>query len=461
MVFIALIPGFFSAVVVFFRSPGKALLNVYLPALIVLPQIVAQLPSFPDFNISAAAIIPIAFFCLITRFNKWKFSIMDVLVLLYIFFCVYSEHINTGTEHLDLREELADNLLFSMMTAVAFPYFLAKLLIHSRGVTVVFAKRIVLLMVINLLICAYEWRMVVNLHKFFISKLFPGQIKGVPSFRYGLVRLEGPFFHPILFGIMIGVVLFFSYWLIKNKFWRKKLTSHPSLLAWLKEVTIFLILFIGLIMTWSRGPLFSTILGALFVGVGFVKRRWKSLFWRVLLLGVLAIIALEYYQHYSFVGRDHATSEMASSAAYRTELVREYEGYILEKPFFGWGQYSWPKVRELQSIDNQYLWLILKHGFVATGLFVAITCWIMMRLLIKGMYARANDTINSSLAFTFFSIYLMMSASLATVYMGGQIEPVFFLLAGWVEGYLLTKSKSLNQSLLTLKPCVKTIAVRT
>lgn len=118
---------------------------------------------------------------------------------------------------------------------------------------------------------------------------------------------------------------------------------------------------------------------------------------------------------------------------YRAELTEKYKAIVLDNLWFGWGRNTWPKVGGMVSIDNYYLLLSLMHGLTATLLLVALMGWTMLRCLIRGMKEPARY---NSLSFCFLGIMMMMFISLGTVYLGENLIPVFFFVAGWAEGHL-------------------------
>lgn len=443
---IAILPFFISLIYVYYTSPEKAFYTIYFPFLILLPQLFT--PSITVFHtqgFAQFAIMPIAMFFLFQKIlsNKYNtpISITDFLVILYLGLCAYSEYENTQTR-------FVFSLLSDKSTSVLLPYLLAKHLIHPRGYSILLAKRIVFLVFIDVILSVYELRLSYNPYIIYLGKLFPQQWVGSwpTAFRYGLARIAGPFAQPILFGTMIGIAFLLNYWLIKCNFWEKRFSWLPRL--FIKKGTILaIVLFAGMILTFSRGPLISSFLGILLMGIAFSKRRRQSAFYRLTFIFVLALIAINYYSYYEQVNRFFASSEMESTIAYRAELFEKYQKYVLQRPYWGWGFTTLPVTDALTSVDNQYLWLALKHGLIAVGAYVLIILWVIARLFFRGMRDSDPERLDISLSFTLLGICSLMAITFFTVFMGLQMEPIFFIMIGWSEGFLLSKTTKMDKQL--------------
>lgn len=436
---IALLPGIIALLIALFRTVEKAFIGWYLPILILLPQIFTfHVPKVPDLNFSQAAILPIFAVFLIKKGFLWTLTLCDFLIIGFVAICTYSEYIN---EALGSTAALFVNLL----TNVVMPYGLAKGLIHRGGFSIAFAKRFISLILIDVLLSAYEEKMTVNPYAQFFQIFFPDQGAEWPTLmRYGLVRIAGPFMQPIFFCIAIGVALQLNYWLAKNKFWgtRYKYIPTPPVT---KGILIGTILFLGFILTFSRGPMLGIFLGSLFIGIGFSKHPWKSFISRCFLFAICSLLVVESYQYYSEIGQEYASSDTEYTIAYRAELVEKYIDIATEQFWLGWGADSWPKLASTQSIDNNYLWVLLKHGVFALGLLLSIIFYSVFRLFFRGMSTPISLVGDRSLAFTFFGIIAGLGISLITVYMGLQIEPIFFILIGWAEGYIISKPRGAGE----------------
>ena len=436
---IIFLPALITLLALIFKSPEKVFQNYYMPILLLLPQnFTFHMNRVPDLSFNQTAIIPVFIIGFITRIHRWKWSITDFIIMLFFAEMVYSEY---DAEGIGSTAQLITNLLTNMV----FPYMLAKILIHPAGYTIPFAKTITLLMYINVLLSVYEQRFMTNPYIQFFQYFFPSQGYDWPTIdRYGLVRIAGPFVQPILFAVGCSIAFFLNYWLVRNNYWGRHYKYIPDLPVSKGWIFGSVILF-GLIFTFSRGPLLSLTLGFLFVGVGFSKYPWQSFIGRLAIFVVACLAISQVYEAYAGVGTELATSDQDMTLSYRTALIQKYNEITWEKPYFGWGMNSWPKVANTVSIDNQYLWLTLKHGYIATWIYGLLMVNIILRLLKRGFILPLTYTRERTLDFTFLGSYLAVIFAFATVYMGMQLEPLFFLITGWIEGYVHTHPEN-NQN---------------
>ena len=159
-----------------------------------------------------------------------------------------------------------------------------------------------------------------------------------------------------------------------------------------------------------------------------------------MLLAAIVFIGLPlviWSNSYVAVGRAGAASASQETAAYRKELIDKYIPIVLEKSFLGWGLSTWPKVPGMPSIDNYYLLLALQHGTIATGFLLAMFAALIFRLYRNAMKYAAQIRPGTSLSFALMGIYIGLTFSLATVFLGENLMPIVFLLTGFAEGYLL------------------------
>lgn len=452
--FIVIFPAILATIISLVRSPDRAFLNVYLPSLFLLPILYhLKLSGLPDMGFAQMSLIPIiGIYILKQRFRHiYPNALLDYIVILYVFLCVYSEYKNTGSYQSELGGILWITLLANKLTTIIFPYFLAKWFLLPKQLTVTAIQRIVQLLIITLLVCAWEWRFVVNAHASILGWFFPNQEYWIPTYRYGLVRISGPFPHPILLGIAIGVTFLLNHWLVKNNFWTRNFFFLPPL-PLSKGAIYSLMLLAGLLFTISRAPILGTFVGFIFIGIAYSTHRLKSLMIRLMVLGVIAFLGLQSFQYYGSIDKSLADSQLAGAAAYRVEMLFKYLPYVQERLAWGWGYSSIPESVGLKSIDNEFLWITLKHGVYTLASFILIFIVAGISLMRRGLDQKCEDPIERSFCMTLLAIYFMLGVSLITVYMGGQIQPLFFILVGLTEGYLSTKPGEEAVRLLKPKP---------
>lgn len=428
MAVIALLPAVLALVVAFSRSPGVALLDVYLPVLLLLPEYYRLiLPGIPDPGFGHAAILPIALASMF-RGIHWRFTVTDLLVFGFCVSVSISEYLNSGYKD-------AQNLIFDVLCWMLLPYVLAKGLIEAESLRRRFARRFVILLFWLSLISVYEFRFGATPFRQILDPFFPGQgSEWVTTFRYGLARIAGPYGHAILAGMILIVGYRLQKWLDWSEAWEPRFAAFPLP----KSKVITLGLLGGIVMTLVRGPWLAGMIAGAVAFTGRTKNPRSTL--RILtvaavLTGIPAVVA---FRAYVSVGRAGATSDSQETAAYRKELIDKYVDVALKRSVWGWGRNTWPRVEGMPSIDNHYLLLALMHGLIALGFFAAVLVCTPVRLILRGLRDAPERPPGSSLAFTLASIYVVIAVSAATVYLANQVYAVLFLITGWSDAYLLT-----------------------
>ncbi len=412
-------------------TPGRALIWLYVPVLLVVPDTFhAITPGLPDPSANVAVMIPLFFATLIAYGRFWRPSVADVLVIAMACAMAWSEFLAAGYSE-------AQNLLSGTLFQIIAPYLVARLAIDREGLHVDLAKRIVIVMFAIALIGLFEFRFGWNPFLTLPERtLFPGQGLGwVTTFRHGFARVAGPYAHCILAGMMMILAYRLNRWLEWGGHWEPTFRRFPNLpLSKGRLITIALL--IGSITTIARGPWLGGLLGAILVNAGRHPNRKKAF---ALGLGTLVLLSVPGYlafQAYLDVAPGMEMTMSQETAMYRKVLFEKYYAIALDQAWFGWGRNTWPKLPGMASIDNYYLLLSLMHGVLTTALLAALIAWMSLRLFRKGMSEPAEA---SSLAFTFLGIIIAFAVSMVTVYLGENVVPAFFLLLGWAEGYVQGK----------------------
>ena len=408
-------------------SPGRALVAVYLPVLLLVPNgFRAITPGIPDPNFNQAAILPILLIAVLRFGHRWRPSVTDLLVLAMALIVGTSEYLAAGYDE-------AQNLIFDMLASVVAPYAVARLCIGAEDLHVALAKRFVILVFAVAIVGLFEFRFGMNPFIATIGSFFPGQATGwVTTFRYGVARVAGPYSHAILAGIVMALAYRLARWLQWGGHWQRRF-AHLPWLPWSKAQVIAATLLIGSAMTIARGPWLGALIGAApaMVGRARNRRRLLGIAAALLLAGVpLGWVGMNAYLEVA-PGAEMTMSQ--ESALYRKVLIEKYVDIAIEHAALGWGRITWPKVPGMSSIDNYFLLLALMHGVVALALLVALFLWQGARLMARGMVEPRGA---NSLAFTFVGMLLVVLVSVVTVYLGEQVLPILFLIFGWSEAWL-------------------------
>jgi hypothetical protein len=431
MGFIAVIPAVIALYRAIRYSAAQALLDVYLPVLLLLPEYYRWIiPALPDPTFSQAAILPIALVFLPTALRQWQWSVTDFLIFGLAGCVAFSEFQNAGFKE-------AQNLMFDMLASLVLPYLIAKGLIEPQRIRVAFARRIAFLMFAVSVVSVYEFRFGRTPWQIVLNPFFPGQGDGwVTTFRYGFARIAGPYGHAILGGLILTIGYRIQRWLEWGGYWEPRFKRLP----WLtisKARVITLGIGLGIMMTLVRGPWLGCLAGVAIATAGRARNRKRAMLTLCAALIVVGIPAAAWFYSYASVGRAYAKSESQETAAYRKELMDKYVVVALQKSALGWGRNNWPRVQGMPSIDNYYLLMALMHGLIADAFLCAIFVCMIFRLIRHEMRGSRSASVRNSLGFTLAAIYVGIAVTIATVYMGLTVTPLFALLTGWSEGYLV------------------------
>ena len=177
--------------------------------------------------------------------------------------------------------------------------------------------------------------------------------------------------------------------------------------------------------------------GAALTAVGRTRHRQRALLTIAAVIVIIGIPAASSFYAYASVGRAHAKTPSQETAAYRMELIDKYVNTAMKHATWGYGRNTWPQDPTAPSIDNYYLLLCLMHGLIAVGLLLGIMVLMTVRLVRLEMRSEVTYPLGSSLGFTLAGIFVVYAVTIATVYMGLQTVPIFAIITGWSEGYLL------------------------
>ncbi|OQW95643.1 MAG: hypothetical protein BWK79_01770 [Beggiatoa sp. IS2] len=448
MSIIVLIPGLWAAYIAFTQSPHRAFIYVYIPVLLFLPDYYDLfLPGIPDPTFQSVAIFPIFVAWLVRGVPGWRFSFTDLLVFGYSFSIGYSEYTNAGYK--DAQNFIANDVIMSIL----LPYILAKCLVEPAGLRESFAKSIVLTLSVVSILNIFQF---VTLSRFTPLTYLLGPLFGggwyAGNIRYWiLVRVNGPYVHEILAGIIMWIGYRIQRWLEWSQVWPTRIPQLPWLRLPIAQL-LTLIIFMGAFVTLVRGPLVAAIVAAIAIVIGRSKRRWL-IFW-LLVAGsiIVGIPAVKWFIDYATA--PYAESRSQETIIYRWDLVVNYIDIAKEKLIWGWGRTGWPKVPGQKSVDNYFLLLFLGHGITSLGFLVTILLLTMTRLFIHSMFQPVANPPGSSLGFTLFSLYIVVIWSIATVWLGHQTQPLLFLIVGWSEGYLHSNHENLRENSTTVATTV-------
>ena len=426
---VILIPALLCAIGLYFYSPGKILRNIVLPVLLLVPSYYFwKVALLPPIRFSDAVLLPLGIGVAVRSFGRWRFSPMDLLMVLFVLSSGASDRFSGHTT-------LSTFELFDDVCSALVPYMVGKAVLEAEGQRVATVKRMAVLMFAGAIIGSYEFVGKQNPFRMLINPLFRSELWMIPwttQIRHGFGRVSNAYADAELAGIILFSGALLTFWLARYGNWGGRFRNA----IWLpvrKSTLVFLMLILSLGLTQSRGPE----LGFLFAfPVALVGRSRQVLRAAVIALLVVGFGgALAYTALIRYSATTAPTSDEQQTAAYRAILLTNYLpiaehdgpwGLGPNFPRMGAGD---PLTGQQDSIDNEYLFLWLVQGWVGLGSFVLIICGTIGNLVWSGIYLPEKP--DRAFAFTLLSIILGMVITIATVYLGMQPFIFFFLFVGW------------------------------
>jgi hypothetical protein len=448
---IILIPAVACWMVLARGSARSALINVYLPTVLLLPQYFElRFPHLPPLTFAGAAILPLGVALLVSERRRWRLDLMDLLVVLFAASAAISEGMSQSLAEgtwtrvftspgAALPSGLNNGIfqLFEGMTTMVLPYMAGKLLIEQgeyqgQPTRKPFLRRMVILLAIVAAVSVADfltgkstWQAVFN--HFFADQppVWPMQV------RWGFGRIAGPFAHAILAGMMFLMGLIYCIWLriFAPEWGTRKVFKEFSLT--LRGLVLWAIV-AGLLMTQSRGPWIGAVLALIFVFLMGAFPMGKAAVVFLALMAALSVAGYYYGNKYTESKQGQATSEGQQNAIYRRNLIRNFIPVVMQRKAFGWGITTHPTVNGQDSVDNEYLLLSVTQGLTGLGLFLAIAAACGGRLL--WLAARLKSAEDRGLVIAHLAVLIGLMTTIATVYLGEQVFLLFFLIVGWVQG---------------------------
>jgi hypothetical protein len=419
-----------SAYFAYRKSPLEAFLKIYLPFFVFIPMYYGITFHGVLINPACAASLPILAATLTRPGMRWKWQWTDLLILAYVLEEFYSQYSSVPDFSIAGADAVATAL--SILPA----YFFGRYLFESKEARVSVVKRFVYLLFVVAILSVYEYRLAMNPFEIMFSVLFKMPSFFLQQLRWGFARVAGPFGHAILAGIMFVSAFLFQLWLNANDRWEPKF-KKAKWLPWKKTTWITIVLAGGVWMTQSRGPWMGGALGFIIFLATRAKRLksgiTKALVLMLVLFGVFYVVT----DRYTDPG-DQAMSSDKENAVYRRQLITNYMPAVKAGGMLGWGR-DWPRVPGQDSIDNFYLLTTLEYGYAGLGLFVVMAVVTGFRLLRAAWTFKNRE--DATFALCLLGIFVSITATLTTVFLGAQVIVFLFMILGWSQA--LVKRKEL------------------
>src|SRR5271170_6842375 len=136
MTLITGIPGLIALLVCIRRGPERALIDVYIPTLLLLPDSYHWMAT-GHLSFNETAIIPIAGFLIAQSWRNWEWSFTDLLIVAYLALSITGEYVNK-----DFYE--ARNAALNAICTTLLPYIAAKGILPREELYADIAKRVVI-----------------------------------------------------------------------------------------------------------------------------------------------------------------------------------------------------------------------------------------------------------------------------------------------------------------------------
>lgn len=397
---------------------SDALIKVYLPVLFLFPTYYHyEIPHVLRISAVDATLIPIGFVTLVRYGKYWRWQRADLWLFLFA--------VGAGiSEAVDYSNALRTFVEFAL--GLFLPYIVGKLLIEQEGIRERVVRRIVWLTAIVSFLSVFEFRLSRNLFTAFYTSVFGSGSPNIEQIR-GYTRVQGPYGHAILAGMVFSTVLVFSLWLG----YRDRMLGGPG------EKRIFGVrlntllagcALLGLFMSNSRGPWLGAALALLITRIGPARNVRSAVVVVLLICLILGGAGYVYFDAYTSGNIDNALSQDQENAMYRRALIESYEPIAQAGGMFGWG-ITFAHVPGQGSIDNDYLLLQLVQGWFGLWTFIVLGAEGCFAVLLKAK--RAQDRTDFYFAIALLAIQLAIFLDITTVFLGGQPEALLYLCIGW------------------------------
>lgn len=417
---IAILPAFGAILMLLNgKTPKYAFIYYFLPVLTLIPTYYETklVQGVPEIAFWSAALLPVAAAWMINeKMEGYRFVLLDAIVLASLLAVFYAQFEATGYKD-------AQKILFKETVARLFPYIMIRTYFNDPENRVAILRVMATLGAIVAVFMLYEAKFYVNYLDQFIRRLWPYYVPwdGVMQ-RYGLKRASGSFGHPICAGYFFAMITPVAFWL-----WREGHYENQK-----HGLVIFGLCFAGALASISRAPIMGLFLSMAIIWYGWSKS--KSLSGGLLVFCAVLGLALMLPKFISYVSvtRAEAVTQDQENAAYRKEMLDNYIEVIKEKPYWGYGRYTFPVINRQKSIDNEYLFIALTAGLVPLFLYLTIMFWVLIRLIVFA-FQRPYNCPTARLAWCLLGGWICAIFTQATVYAGTQTVQYFFMIAAIAE----------------------------
>ncbi|UCD91024.1 MAG: O-antigen ligase family protein [Desulfobacterales bacterium] len=425
---IILIPLLISAGMLMRREPKDVFILVFLPTLTLFPTYfdTELVSGTPELYFWSAALIPILVVWMMRKFEGYRFHWMDLVILLYILTVFYGQWMNS-----DYKK--AQKVLFNNMMAIFFPYALVRSIITNKDTLMEMIKVMTFLGAFVAIFNVIEFRMFTSYFDELLRRIWPSSVMwdtGMVMSRWGFKRAFGPFSHPISAGYFFSLIAPLAIWCYSQNLYRNKTIGKA----------VVLLNIVGIFVSLSRAPMLGFFMGLIIIFYGWSKNKAAIVAVLLIILTIVLLMLVPKFIEYASVTRATAETTEQRNVAYRKEMWEAYTEVVMERPYLGWGRFSIPSVKGMESIDSEYLGVALASGLIALSFYLVFLLGMLVRL-----YRFAMDGVHdhpwSRLSWCLIAGWVSAIFSQGTVYSGAQTVHYIYMLGGIGQVLILLSSK--------------------
>ena len=232
-------------------------------------------------------------------------------------------------------------------------------------------------------------------------------------------------------GIAFAMTFCLNAWLVYLRRVKASVDLGKTLTKLEKYHVPELLLLLYVLLTQSRGPLIALGAGYLILQIPrFKYTRTMTIVVAVLLVGGYMAMSA-YFDSYTNVSDPAVMTEQQGSALYRKEMNKVYPPIAEKGGWTGYGVVGIPHIEGMKSIDNHYLLVHLAWGRLGYYLFILIVWENVRVLLVRSWQLKTFQ--DRAFVFSMLAAMAVLWITLLTVFLGGQLPQIAFLLIGWMQ----------------------------
>lgn len=401
-----------------------------------------RIDLLPDLGPYTTVIVGLSITSFLYILKKWQFSSTDIFIVTFGILMVFSQYQSAYSVY--TKGALRDFIL-----SILLPYILFKSLLDKGKFSILFLKLVVYCTVVIVILGVWEMRMTQNLFKE-VALLINSQANlGKAMYRFGLVRLNGPFGGPLTAGLMLGFAFQLNLILSKSKLWNKRFRVFPIPIS--KPLLFSIILGIGVCMPMSRIALFALFLSIIFYHT--ISRRLLDPITFTFISVFLVLTGSGYIYYKSTVSAPESISEsgITVSTRAREKKMDELIPVIKKNLLFGVGKKGNLGEKRDRPTDNHYLHLAHLRGVPAMTIFLLIGVTQLYRLVKRGKRVKKQYPVDATFAFGYATIIFFLYICFTQVVLFRSLGLLFFGLVGLFEAHIIAKDGYLDNSPYVIK----------